>query len=782
MSIHFFGIRHHGVGCARSLQQAFETLQPDIILIEGPPEANDLLPLASLNSMQPPVAILIYAPLQPKHAVYYPFAVFSPEWQAIQFGQRANIVTRFIDLPQSHQLAESINVEKEWLDKQQLELERLKLEDQQSDQDQSLSITADNPDISEPHNEVLAEATELHSGDALKWLATAAGFSDVETWWDHLVEQREDSLDLFASIEKMMTVARSALNQTLSEREAKREAHMRQMIRAAEKEGFKKIAVICGAWHVPALQDMPSIKHDADLLKNLAKEKVTATWTPWTYGRLAQQSGYGAGIQAPGWYDHLWHRPKQAAMYWLTDIAQLLRKHDLDASSAHLIEILRLADTLASLRERSRAGLVELMDATQSILFGEHNSPLRLIEKDLLINDRLGTVPPETPLLPLPADVKRLQKNLRFKINTETQILELDLRQENHLEKSIFLHRLNLLGIAWGKIKNNYGKTGTYNETWQLEWQPEFELHLIEANIWGASVAEATYQKLCHDAEKTTRLNEITPLIECILLTNATSAIEPVMLRIQSLAATTHDASTLMTAIAPLAKVMRYGNVRKTNLDAVSAVLDGLIQRACIALPLAASGINQEAANQLMTAITAMDSAIHLLQQPEHTHAWFNALGKCARMQTTQALIAGRSVRILTEQAVWSVEETAQALAFACNNPINPLQTADWIEGFLQGSGLLLILNDMLFNIFNQWVASLSDSAFIELLPLLRRTFSTFTSAERQQLGQRANVDGSAQLINQSDDKQPIDALRAQRVLPLLGQIFAATHLTISEQ
>jgi len=75
---------------------------------------------------------------------------------------------------------------------------------------------------------------------------------------------------------------------------------MRQSIRAVEREGFERIAVVCGAWHAPVLQTMPAAKTDAALLKGLAKVKVSATWVPWTMGRLTYWSGYGAGVESNG--------------------------------------------------------------------------------------------------------------------------------------------------------------------------------------------------------------------------------------------------------------------------------------------------------------------------------------------------------------------------------------------------------------------------------------------------------------------------------------------------
>src|SRR5213079_1509018 len=74
-----FGIRHHGPGSARSLERALDALQPDAVLVEGPPEADGLLALAARAEMAPPVALLAYAPDEPGRAAFYPFARFSPE-------------------------------------------------------------------------------------------------------------------------------------------------------------------------------------------------------------------------------------------------------------------------------------------------------------------------------------------------------------------------------------------------------------------------------------------------------------------------------------------------------------------------------------------------------------------------------------------------------------------------------------------------------------------------------------------------------------------------------
>ncbi|PWF47935.1 DUF5682 family protein [Massilia glaciei] len=766
MAVHLFGIRHHGPGCARSLAQALDQLQPDLVLIEGPPEADELLPLAGRDDMRPPVALLVYAPAMPQHAVYYPFAEFSPEWQAIRFGQARGVPTRFIDLPLAHTLAQGMTLPAEAAD----------------DTDAAPVARSDDEaagaDDADQASDQVAREPEREREDVLAGLARAAGFADTETWWDHLVEQRHDSLELFAAIEEMMTMARDQLARTLSPREARREAHMRQMIRLALKQGHQNIAVVCGAWHVPALRTMPTAKHDKDLLSDLPKAKVAATWTPWSYGRLSFSSGYGAGVQAPGWYHHLWNTPHKASLYWLTDAVRLLRKHGLDASSAHVIEALRLSDTLASMRERSRPGLEELLEALQSVLFGDNDAPLRLIERELLVNDRLGGVPADTPTLPLPQDVRQLQKRYRLAPRADHTELDLDLRQPAHLEKSVFLHRLALLGIAWGRTRATSGKTGSFHELWVLEWKPEFELALIEANVWGPTVEVACNAHLCHQARQLQQLPALTALVEQMLLADARPAVPVLMARMQALAAGTQDAGVLLAALAPLANVLRYGNVRGTDTTSVALVLGGLVQRACLALPVAARGINEDAAHVLLAQMIQADRAIALLQRERHKADWLAALAQCVRVQV-HALIAGRAVRILLDQEHWSVVQTAQALSLACSNPINPLATAEWLEGFLQGSGLLLVMNNALWHILNSWVAGLPEAAFTELLPLLRRTFATFEAAERRQLAQRVSSGGV--LLAASGTESEIDARRAALVLPILARLLGPTTTTREE-
>src|SRR5260370_14751771 len=112
MGVSVFEMRHPGPGPARSLLGALRDLKPDAVLIEGPPEAERLLPLLAQAEMKPPVAILIYGAENPRRASFFPLAVFSPEWQAIRYAAEPSLPCRFIDLPERIEFAIAEEFEK----------------------------------------------------------------------------------------------------------------------------------------------------------------------------------------------------------------------------------------------------------------------------------------------------------------------------------------------------------------------------------------------------------------------------------------------------------------------------------------------------------------------------------------------------------------------------------------------------------------------------------------------------------------------------------------------
>lgn len=740
MSLSIFGIRHHGPGCARSLRAALEALEPDIVLVEGPPDAQEVVPLLAASGMKPPVALLIYAPEKPAHAVYYPFATFSPEWQTLSYALAHGIPARFMDLPQAFQLG-----------------------------------TEERETPAPAHQAAIAEEAAGEQVEPLDLLAQAAGYSDYELWWERQIEQRRDMQGLFEGILEAMSELRADPTPQ-NKREAQREAYMRQTIRAALHEGFGRIAVVCGAWHAPVLteQALQAVQGDDATLSGLQRTRVEATWIPWSSARLSYRSGYGAGVASPGWYEHIWTARERASIRWSAQAAQLLRAEGLDASSASVIETVRLAETLAALRGLSCPGLEELHEAIQTVLCHGNAEPMALIRQRLEVGDQLGEVPADTPAVPLQRDLENKQRRLRLKPSTAIEKLDLDLRKEHDRARSRLYHQLRLLNIEWGKPQRGASRQmGTFHEYWQVQWQVEFIVKLIEANIWGNTTEKAASGYARHLAEQAENLPELTEILNRVVLAELPEAIEHLLTCVQTRAAVAADVRQMMDALPPLALVAREGDVRETKSEHLLPVIDSLFERIVIGLPGACASLDDEAAQATVASLNQADYSLEKLNREEQYAQWLRVLSVLAGREGVHGLVRGRCCRILFDKQQLNAEalQAAARLALSSATPVG--QAAAWIEGVLHGSGQLLLNQDGLWQALDRWLGELGAESFIELLPLLRRAFAGFSGPERRAMGERVRLLHTApDATGAQSTGTRIDHQRASEVLPVLAQLL----------
>ncbi|MGV3704311.1 MAG: DUF5682 family protein [Arcticibacter sp.] len=726
MPVHLLGIRHHGPGSARHVLEALNAIKPDIILIEGPPEGEEMLQWVLHEEMKPPVALLAYVPDNPQRAVFYPFTGFSPEWQAIRYGLENKRPVRFIDMPLVHHLAEK-------------------------------------PVAREVGQTGIRK-------NPLSYLADIAGFDDEEEWWEHQFELSRHPLEVFTAVEEAMSSLREGLPQNPDLREQIREAFMRRGIRRAEREMYTEIVVVCGAWHVPALRAMPKQKEDDLLLKGLPKAKVETTWIPWTSDRLSFESGYGAGVDSPGYYKHIWENPDDDGTRWLAHAARVFRDHKIDISSAHIIEAVRLASTLAGMRGLSRAGLKELNEATQTVMCMGDAVPMQLVRRELIVGKDQGEVPNTAPQVPVQRDLEQTVKSLRLKLSNDEKLVSVDLREPSGLQKSVLFHRLRVLDIPWAKQQQTSGK-GTFKEEWRLRWYPELTIQLLEKAPWGNTVETACIHYLRHKAAACKQLPEITELADKALPADLHEGIEAVMRRMDELAAATSDTSMLMDAFMPLVQVSRYGNVRQTDRETVSVILSSVFYRMTAGLPVSCSGIDEEAASQLAERIKSVHQSIVFLDDEDFRSSWLEALQRTISMKQVAPLIYGSCCKILYDVKALDSDQTAAELSRALSRGNEPSYSAQWIEGFLKDAATILILDDGIWNIINEWVAGLDADTFMELVPLLRRTFAAYHSAEKSRLAQKIKHGGSA-TGTAAVQNYAINKGRAERVLPILEKIL----------
>jgi hypothetical protein len=694
--IRLFGVRHHGPGSARSLRDALAELGPDIVLIEGPPEADGLVALAGDPQMRPPVALLGYVPGQAKTAAFWPFAVFSPEWQAIRYALGAGAPVRFCDLPAAHLLA-------------------------------------------------MAGREAEGRGDPIGDLALAAGYDDPERWWEDVIEHVPGPSSIFGAIADAIGILRADGDEP-DPRDAIREAHMRRTLRKTVRDGYQRIAVVCGAWHVPALQRLPPAAADERLLRGLPKAKATSlTWVPWTYGRLAYSSGYGAGIRSPGWYDHLFSSDGQPIERWLAKAAGVLRDEGIPASTVHVIESVRLAQTLAVLRGRPLAGLEEVTEAARAVLCEGSDLLTELIQRRLVVGERLGAVPDATPMVPLQRDLRDQQRSLRLRPEAAPRDYNLDLRKPTDLARSHLLHRLALLDVPWGAPQESRTQNiGTFRETWQLTWRPELDVALIEASMWGSTVAAAAAERARSLAGGATALEELAVLVERCLLGDLRDALPEVLAAVRDRAALEGDVTHLMAAVPALVRAARYGDVRGTDPGRLGEVAGQMITRICAGLPAAMASLDEEAERAMRGRLDAVNAATLLLADGASRARWLATAARLAAAGRCPPLISGRLTRLLLDAGQLTADDAGTAMSRELSAGAPAAAAAGWAEGFLAGSGLLLVHDDKLLSLTDGWLAGLSPGGFTAALPALRRTFGEFAPPERRAIGKKAaRLDGS---------------------------------------
>jgi hypothetical protein len=823
-SVHVLGVRHHGPGSARSVATALAELRPDAVLIEGPADAGPLLKLAAAEGMTPPVALLAYAADNPAHSAFWPFAVFSPEWQALTWALENEVDVRFCDLPAATVLAggRSGSKSKKGDGKGEPDDEASGAEpadDEGSRAEPAEAVGANGDDVGDPElGEHLIDGEYADSSavrmDPLAMLAFAAGYDDPERWWDDVIESRiagpveaarvaESGADgqissapelgsarvsesrVFEAITEAMAELRSVTplpSWAEQQNEARREAYMRTQLRAVLAGGATNVVVVCGAWHAPALTGkLPSAAADARVLKGTPKRKVAITWVPWTHSRLSVASGYGAGVNSPGWYHHLFSHPDLTVVRWLTKVARVLRQEDLPVSSAHVIEAVRLADALATLRGRQLPGLDEVTEATRSVLVDGDDVALALVTSRLVVGEALGTVPEGTPTVPLEADLRAQARRLRLKFEAVDRTLDLDLRRDGDLTRSQLLHRLTLLDVPWGvPAESAVRATGTFRETWRLTWKPELSVSVIEAAMWGTTVEAAAIGRLRDvalginrtprntAAGKEATLPELTEAVEACLLADLPTALPDLLRALDARAAVDLDLEHLTGALPALVRALRYGDVRGTDTSALGQVADAVLTRICVGLPQAVTSLDDTGSATLRTSIDAVHAAVALLDEPAGRERWLVALARVIDRNDVHGLLIGRLVRILRDAGRLSPGDASDRLSRALSVGTTAASKAAWVDGFFSGGGLLLVHDRELLGLLDDWISTLGDPEFVDVLPLLRRTFGQFAGSERRSIGERVRHGRALRPAADTD----LDHARAARAMATVATLL----------
>jgi hypothetical protein len=669
--------------------------------------------------------MLLHAADESDLAAFMPFAEFSPEWQAIQWALTHERPARFIDWPAAVSLA-------------------LRKAARENPEGAPAAAGADAEGASP------AARPDAVSKDALDLLASAAGYEDGETFWNGLIEQHgasgQEAPSVFASIETAMTEARA--EEGLSprspddvSRDNRREAFMRTNIRAALKEFEGKIAVVTGAWHISGLRQTVKPADDRALVKDLPRVKVEATWVPWTDSRLSAFSGYEAGVISPGWYRHLWSlytrenlpNAEEFAAAWQSRTAFQLREEGYTAPTASAIEATRLALGLAALRDLPMPGIAEMREASLAAMCHGNPVPLAMLERKLYIGERVGEIGERVPQNPLARDLAAWQRKTRLKSQDLPLEIKLDLRSEAGLLKSTLLHRLNLIQVPWGKLVDAQAGRGTFREVWMIQWDPSYSVSVAEALVYGVTIEQAAANATLKKARETTSITQLAGLIQGALVADLPETAASCIEQLQAAAVNSSDITDLMMAVAPLVRVLRYGTARGLPEDALRSLILSISVEINAGVRIGSRGLDEDTTSARIAAMEAYDEALRLFGDDALTFSWQNELAKIVDDDQATASLAGLSLRRLHDVRAWEMPRVASEFA-RHTGPRQPKESGAFLEGFLRGGSEVLLQDEPLLELLDAWLCDLSETDFIDSLPLLRRSMSNFDTVARRRL------------------------------------------------
>lgn len=739
-----FGVRHLSPGGAHHLLRLLDDIRPALILIEGPSDLSSLIPSICLPKTILPIAMMAYSETVPIRTILYPFAVYSPEYQAIRWAHKHKTACRFMDLPASVFLA----------------LRR--------------QCTDEEADCAQPDGKSLYTR-----------LAERTNEPDQESWWERHFEHNllpsayaQGARAYGQELRLCSEDGRDETAQTLV-----REAHMKREIERALSEGFAadKIVAVTGAYHVAGLETCAALT-DAQL-DALPRVPCKHTLMPYSYARLTFLSGYGAGNKAPAYYETLWQAMqegdlKSASYQYLSRIAEGQRKYGNWASSAEVIEAVRLADTLAALKNAAFPTLQDLRDSAMTCMGHGQFSEIALAVAAAEVGTAIGSLPAGVSRTSIQEDFYQKLKELRLeKYKTLIrQNLDLDLRENTRvkseksafidLNRSFFLHRMEALGIHFAEKQKTYQEKATWSESWLLAWQPEAEIEIVESALKGDTIELAAAFVFHDQLAAAQNIAETAAVIEIAWRCGMPRIVNDAISALQSLTIDAASVGEIAATVSSLSAIIRYGTIRKIDPAPLEPLLAQLFYRACLLLPDAA-GCDDKAASAVIEAMKLLnEAAIH--HEILHQEAWLHVLNEIAERDDLNTKASGFATAILLERGKMDNEHLGTQVSRRLSRSIPADLGAGWFEGLALKNRYALIARLSLWEQLEAYINELDDEDFRRALVFLRRAFADFSAQERAAIGEnlgqlwnadRQNVSEALSATLNNEEKVQLNAL-----------------------
>ncbi|MBX2798716.1 MAG: hypothetical protein KTR31_13630 [Myxococcales bacterium] len=733
----WLGIKHYSPACALHTAALIRERRPVAVLVEGPDDANDLIPWIVHPDTQPPLTLLsswvdrrnklgnngVLSPSEDVPARYrgwWPLVTYGPEYAAVCAGHEVGATVRFIDASLKAQLPAMHG-----------------LEHRASDRD-------------------LAESQYVAA------LARKGGFHSFDHAWSAQFEAGAHELateDFRRRILTFAWCARHVGSGAISESTVLREAHMRHWVDAVRKQHPDgEIVVVVGAYHAVALPFMKGKrapgKPDRDTRTLLCAHSHRAL------SRIGDPfPGWGRAVHeaAVGGQDH----PRDAAaLRLLVEAAAVAREAGAPVGTADAVGAVSVARHLAALRGAAEAGPEEVLDAATTAyvkgdLRTEGRAILRAVRR-VLVGRLLGRVAAGAGRPPLMEDYYGAAKGHRLDLSGEHRIVRCDVhKQVAHRRKSAFLHACHVLQVPmFGELADTGAPykgpdlaQGTRleltTETWAIRWNEEVDDRLVELSDRGTTVADAASTVLREALEEAG--DDVAEVARSVLHAAQARAVTvlPVALdRLEQVAARDGAFAHLVVALEQVALLQGYrealGTVGDARVGRAGAVL---YERACLQLP-SVRHVSDEVATEM---VEGLQSLVRLAvsgpladTQPLDRALLVSRLLDLVRTDDAQPLVRGAGFGIL--HALGAVPERILVTTTRSylDGPIERvLKGGSFLEGVLRVQRSAFLGSVRLVSAVHDVLCRLDDESFQRILPDLRRAFAVFVPAELDAIGDR---------------------------------------------
>ncbi|MDP2345163.1 MAG: DUF5682 family protein [Deltaproteobacteria bacterium] len=756
--VELFPVRHHSPRASAVLRARFDVVKPRLILVEGPSDATSLIDAVVDAGSVPPIALLAYRTDAVRGHVLWPFASYSPEYQALKWAQEHGVEARFIDLTIGQSLARA---------------------DQHDDDDDD-----DDDDEGAPNS--------------FTRFGLARGMRSFEEAWEAFFEApAHDDASFKSALLAYADVVRSLrLTRASSQIHRARDAVMRQAIVAASKAGHERIAVVAGAAHIAAIA---AGDVDDDLLETLPVAVPAAvTLVPYSFTRLAAQSGYGAGNRAPRYYERASGDCdyERATLETFVDVGSRLRARGFQCSLADVLEAFRLAKSLADLRGKSAPGLDEVRESAASVMGRGDANVTGDVVMASVIGNRVGLVSAKVGRNALQMELEREVRARRLPWADERENFVLKLADPLHLSSSIFLHRLRIASVPYAafigtrsaavaamsqadgaaqKVDDVGGIAALTRakESWEARWSPGVDVAVVEAIVHGSSFAEVATRLLGDRLALAGTTNDAAQVLLEAVVTDSPAVVDDAVAACEARANDDDDLGSLASACRAFSTLITFGAARSSALqgDTVVTLCQRTFARALMRAP--------EACRCSDEGVKAVQLALRNLHETAQgqahldTASWFTCAHGIASDDDGHPACAGLAAGLLALAGVLHDEELVDLLALKLSPVDEPARGARFLEGFLTVNAMILCRSRLVVASLDRFLNAIPAELFPSVLPPLRRALAVLGTTERRYLLENVlavrGIDdhAGARAIVTSKDQEQLKAAASAAALAL---------------